>query len=212
MIKINFLQKQSLKNKNKRIKLIIMISYICVWLFSIYMIGHSYKVNEFIKETYEHEASRIEKDIRKIQPSINTLKNLYLSIQEYKQELQAIEQNAVTPLNLADRLFSISKIVPERIWLEEISLATAPNKTQSANARPHRRKLNIRGAYFLKSSRPDLQYLNEFKDLLEQNGVLSMYVQNLNVISSEITNVRNKPVVSFQLEGNWIYSYQNTGY
>lgn len=211
MIKINFLQKQSLRRKSKRIRLFIVVSYVCVWLFSIYMIVHSYNVNRFIKENYQHEAMRIEEDIKIIQPKINTLKELYLSIQNYRQQLKTIEQNAVTPLNLADRLFSIAKAIPERIWLEEISLAKVSRKNKAAKDKFLKQKMIIRGAYFLESSRPDLQYLNAFRNMMEQQGVLAMYVQDLTIVSSEITNVRKKPAVSFQLEGKWIYSHQNSG-
>lgn len=211
MIKINFLQKQSLRKKNKRIKLLVIFSYLCVWMFSIYMIIHSYTVNEFIKSNYEHEAFRIEHDIQAIKPDISTLKSLYLSIQDYRNELQTIEQNALSPLNLADRLFSIAKIIPDRIWLEEISLTIEQQKKTSVKGQPANRKMVIRGAYFLESSRPDLQYLNAFRNLLEQQGVLSLYVRDLEIVSSEITNVRNRPAVSFQIEGKWIYSHQNSG-
>ncbi|MFZ5516134.1 MAG: hypothetical protein ACOY90_05820 [Candidatus Zhuqueibacterota bacterium] len=212
MIKINFLQKQSLKKKSKRIKLIITISYICIWLFSLYMIFQSYQVNRFIKVTYEQDASRIERDIRKIQPNMERLKNLFLTIQEYKQGLQAIEENTMSPLVLADKLFSVAKIVPERIWLEEMSLEGEKPKKQAAKAQSAVRKFTIRGAYFLQSSHPDLHYLNAFNDLLQQRGVFSDYVENLSIVSSEISNVRNQPAVSFQMEGNWIYANSTAGY
>jgi len=195
-----------LKKKSKRIKLIITISYIFVWLFSLYMIIQSYQVNRFIKVTYEQDASRIEKDIRKIQPSMEQLKNLFLTIQEYKQELHAIEENTISPMCLADKLFSVAKILPERIWLEEISLEGDKPKNKAAKTQSPVRKFTIRGAYYLQSSHPDLQYLNAFSDLLQQRGVFSDHVENLGIISSEISNVRNQPAVSFQMEGTWIFS------
>ena len=197
MIKINFLQKQSLKKKNERIRFFVIVGYIGLWIFSFYMIAHSYKVNRFIKKVYEAEAKQIENEINKIKPKIDSLKHFSEAVEKIQSEIQMIERNLDYPIELAELLIILTDIIPDKIWLEEVSIV--PSSQKDINGK----KIIIKGAYYLESNRADLKYVNEFKSGIQGKKELSYFIQDLKVNNSEITHVYKKQTVSFQLSGVW---------
>ena len=179
-LQMNLLGTAGLRRKQRKLRFYIIFAYSAVWLFSLFALLNTVKINLFMAQLYRREIQKVQNELDLLKPKLMVIEKLYAERQAIDQKINIYCQSLHRPLVWQRKLLALSGALPGNIRLEEISINTLPPKGRPAE------RLKLVGYMPINPRAQDLTSIEQFKLNLEKNAAFMQYFQSLELLQNRI--------------------------
>ncbi|MCX5701827.1 MAG: pilus assembly protein PilM [Candidatus Omnitrophica bacterium] len=160
----------------------LILSMVCLLLCIVTFFFGVYRILPLQKDLKNMKAMHPEVSAASLQANYDEVANTYNNV---KARIKSIGDVIRQQLYFSEVLDVLPRVMPESIWLIEISFNKAENQAE----------LTMRGTAFLDDSNKELELVNTFLARLKESQVFNKYFRNIEIVSVDYGQVKN--VTSF---------------
>ena len=191
-ITVDLLGKSTIRKKQKRIRYLITILYVVVWVFSLLTLFYVHKTNSFISSVYQKEINKIATEVEVQSPKLERIKKLYKGKKEIESKKRIYLQSYHRPGNWLSKMVDLSNTIPGNIRLEKIVVNANPAKGKSE-------KMKLTGYTLIDTDKQDQNQLNIFKQAIEKQDRFMEDFKRVDILENRIGKKGNDPIMSFTI-------------
>ena len=128
LIKINLIAEEVEKKRHTILKKKAMAAYVMVWIITLFTAWLNYNNKTALIQSQVKEIKSLEKKIDEVVPEFYQAARLFKSLKGYEVKLAKTYKQFVETGFLLESMQSISSVIPQNFWLEEIKLISLENK------------------------------------------------------------------------------------
>jgi len=191
-ITVDLLGKATIRKKQKRIRYLITILYVVVWVFSLLTLFYVHKTNSFISSVYQKEINKIATEVEVQSPKLERIKKLYKEKKEIELKKRIYLQSYHRPGNWLSKMVDLSNTIPGNIRLEKIVVNANPAKGKSE-------KMKLTGYTLIDTDKQDQNQLNIFKQAIEKQDRFMEDFKRVDILENRIGQKGSNPIMSFTI-------------
>lgn len=191
-ITVDLLGKSTIRKKQKRIRYLITILYVVVWVFSLLTLFYVHKTNSFISSVYQKEINKIATEVEVQSPKLERIKKLYKEKKDLESKKRIYLQSYHRPGNWLSKMVDLSNTIPGNIRLEKIVVNANPAKGKSE-------KMKLTGYTLIDTDKQDQNQLNIFKQAIEKQDRFMEDFKRVDILENRIGKKGNDPIMSFTI-------------
>ncbi len=191
-ITVDLLGKSTIRKKQKRIRYLITILYVVVWVFSLLTLFYVHKTNSFISSVYQKEINKIATEVEVQSPKLERIKKLYKEKKDLESKKRIYLQSYHRPGNWLSKMVDLSNTIPGNTRLEKIVVNANPAKGKSE-------KMKLTGYTLIDTDKQDQNQLNIFKQAIEKQDRFMEDFKRVDILENRIGKKGNDPIMSFTI-------------
>jgi len=194
---LNLLGDTVLQRRQRRLRIGLITTYIVIWLFSISALFYTYYTNLYISNLYLRDAAKIHNEINLLQPKLLVIEQLSRQRRTNTDRIKLYRQDDAHPLSWAQKLQTISKLIPSNMRLTEINVRPQTKTSQKSGAPTPR--LTMSGISLIDPKQQDLNFINILKKELETDSAFISTFNHLEIMQNKIEIKDGQPQMTFVL-------------
>ena len=189
---LNFLNTSTKIEEIKRYKRISGSSFILIFVFSLYIVGHIFFTQYFMVDAYRSRLSNIHKKINAIEPRVKFLEAKLGERTGLNNSLGDFTLIEKRPKVWVPRLLEISNLLPGDVLLTKISYQQ-PKFIKNDPA------LIIHGEHILKKGEQDYNFLDEIINNWNSSRSLPRYFKSIKILENNIIKEKDDIKITFSI-------------